>query len=90
VTFFTFEFFRLSLCYAIPSPFLPYQNSGFIFLLIFLPAILKLPENGLGGLPQFMPLAGEDSVKVTGKFVGKGVHFQQTESSLSLKWKQWG
>jgi hypothetical protein len=33
---------------------------------------LKLPENGLEGLPLFLPLAGEHSVKMTEKFVGKG------------------
>jgi hypothetical protein len=44
-----------------------------------------LQENGLGVLPQFLPAAGEDSVKVTVKFVENVVLFQQTESRLSLK-----
>jgi hypothetical protein len=31
----------------------------------------------------------KDSVKVTVKFVRKEIHFQQTESKLSLEWEQW-
>jgi hypothetical protein len=42
-------------------------------------------ENGLGHLSGFLPLAGEDSVTVTAKFVETGICFQQTESMLSLK-----
>jgi hypothetical protein len=35
----------------------------------------RVLENDFGGLPQFLPPAGEDSVKVTVKFVGKGKRF---------------
>jgi hypothetical protein len=35
-------------------------------------------------------VSGKDSVKVTVKFIGKGLHFQQTESGFSLEWEQGG
>jgi hypothetical protein len=31
----------------------------------------------------------KDSFKVIVKFIRKGIHFQQTESGLSLEWEQW-
>jgi hypothetical protein len=33
---------------------------------------------------------GKDSVKVTVKFIRKGLHFQQTESRFSLEWELGG
>jgi hypothetical protein len=71
-------FWRVSEGHAPPTSPRPYT------------AFEGVQKNGLRDLSRFLHQAGEDSVRVTVKFIRRRIHFQHTESGLLLESEQRG